>query len=85
MRCIRCEQTVRIGSTETCPRNPAGGEHEGPSHDFVAGAFDGLCNHIDPDFGFRCGYGGSEWEQDITGAPIHTLRPERLPKTLSSQ
>lgn len=76
MTCIRCGQTVRIGSTEICPRNPSRhdpheGVHEGLPHDFVPGAFDGLCNFIDPDFGLRCGYGRWEYEQDITGAPIH--------------
>lgn len=76
MKCIRCEQTVRIGATEQCPRNCAGLPHEGLAHEFVPGAFDGMCNYIDPDFGLRCGYGESEWEQDIDGAPVHNLRPE---------
>jgi hypothetical protein len=77
-KCIRCEQRVRIGSTEQCPRNPARpdpheGVHEVYPHHFVAGAFDGLCNFTDTDFGFRCGYGLHEYEEGITGAPVHEL------------
>lgn len=70
MKCIRCEETVRMGSLERCPRDPSGGEHEGHPHPFVNGALDGRCNHVDDD-GLRCGFREWDWEDGIVGASLH--------------